>query len=656
MAPSFSSRLTLLLAAASALSPAGASPRDAVDPRDAVVAITTSNTVADVARRGTDEAPNGYVPTEGDCPTDRPKIRNGASLSSMEKEWLPKRRNETVSHIRDLLSRIAIPNFDSVAYLKDAETDTTALPNIGLAVSGGGYRAMLCGAGALAAWDIRSDGSDQPGNLGGLLQSATYLSGLSGGGWLVGSLMMNNFTSVQESVNFPGIWQLENSIFEGPERYSLLGYYDDVFDAVSDKKDAGYERSLTDYWGRMLSYQLINATDGGPGFTWSSLVDDPDFSSGKAPLPILVADGRAPDETLVALNSTNFELSPWEMGSFDPVLRGFAPMKYVGSEFNNGTLPSNKQCVRGFDNAGYVMGTSSSLFNQIILYLNDSNSNYLPDDVPSFAVDALSSILADIGKNNDDIADWTPNPFKGWNEADNLSANSDRLTLVDGGEDLQNIPYYPHIRNEREVDIVFSFDSSFDTDSGWPDGASAIATYERSLSNISEGTSFPVVPGKATFRNLGFNSKPTFFGCNATNTTETSPLIVYIPNYPYIYASNISTFQMTINQTELSAIIENGYAVATQLNGTRDKDWPVCVGCAILSRSFDRTKTTIPDKCQECFTNYCWNGTLDESDPAPYWPEFISTPLNIESFGSKLVGSSMGVVVMAALVGISLAL
>ncbi|CAM1502706.1 Fc.00g074820.m01.CDS01 [Cosmosporella sp. VM-42] len=657
MASGFSSRLTLLLAAASALRPAGASwpAGSAVESRDAVFDITTSESLSDVARRGTPEAPNGYVPTEGNCPSTRPTIRNGTSLSQMEKDWLPKRRNETIAPIRDLLSRIAIPGFDSEAYLKDVETDATALPNIGLAVSGGGYRAMLNGAGALAAWDIRSDGSDKAGNLGGLLQSATYLTGLSGGGWLVGSLLMNNFTSVQESVNFPGVWQLQHSIFEGPEQYSLLGYYDDIFDAISDKKDAGYERSLTDYWGRMLSYQLINATDGGPAYTWSSLADDPDFSEGKAPLPILIADGRAPGETLVALNSTVFEFSPWELGSFDPVLRGFVPLKYVGSEFQNGTLPKGKSCVRGFDNAGFVMGTSSSLFNQIVLYLNDPNSNYVPDDVPQFAIDALSSILQSIGDSDDDIADWTPNPFRGWRPEENLSADSERLTLVDGGEDLQNVPYYPHLRNERKVDVVFSIDSSADTKSNWPDGASAIATYERSLESISEGSSFPVVPGKNTFRNLGFNTKPTFFGCNATNTSEPSPLIVYIPNYPYIYASNISTFQMTINETELSAIIENGYAVATQLNATRDQDWPYCMGCAMLSRSFDRTNTTVPDKCQECFQNYCWNGTLDESTPGEYWPEFISTPINVESFASKVFSSSLAVGV-AALVGLMVAL
>lgn len=168
-----------------------------------------------LSQRGTPQAPSGYVPSDVSCPSTRPTIRNGSTLSDQELEWLPKRRNATIPYIRQLLKRINIPNFDSDEYLKNAETNTTALPNIGIAVSGGGYRAMLSGAGALAAWDIRSDGSQKEGNLGGLLQSATYLSGLSGGGWLVGSLMMNNWTSVQESVNYPGIWQLQNSIFEG---------------------------------------------------------------------------------------------------------------------------------------------------------------------------------------------------------------------------------------------------------------------------------------------------------------------------------------------------------------------------------------------------------------------------------------------------------
>lgn len=59
-------------------------------------------------------------------------------------------------------------------------------------------------------------------------------------------------------------------------------------------------------------------------FTWSSISDDPDFADANAPMPILVADGRAPGETVVSTNATVFEMNPWELGSWDPTLYGFA--------------------------------------------------------------------------------------------------------------------------------------------------------------------------------------------------------------------------------------------------------------------------------------------------------------------------------------------
>lgn len=382
----------------------------------------------------------------------------------------------------------------------------------------------------------------------------------------------------------------------------------------------------------MLSYQLVNAPDGGPGFTFSSIADDPLFSSAKTPLPFLIADGRAPGEKPVLANTTVFEFSPWELGSSDSSLNGFVPLRYVGSKFDAGELPDAEKCVNGFDNVGFVMGTSSSLFNQVVLYLKDKKSGYVPADVPSFIVDAVTSAFDALGNSDDDIADWTPNPFKGWNRGRNPGADSDRLTLVDGGEDLQNIPYHPHLVADRNVDVVFSVDSSADTDSGWPDGASAMSTYRRSLeTNITASASgFPVVPGKDTFLNLGLNTRPSFFGCNATNTSSPAPLIVYLPNYPYVYASNISTFQMSVSSPERDALVQNGWALATQLNATRDPDWPVCVGCAMLARSFDRTRSPVPGKCRQCFDRYCWDGRIDEAAPQPYRPKFVGTAIKVE--------------------------
>lgn len=128
--------------------------------------------------------------------------------------------------LREFLVRMSITGFDARRYIDTHRNNATALPNIGIAASGGGYRALLNAGGALAAFDSRTPNSTNTGQLGGLLQSATYLAGLSGGGWLVGSLMVNNFTSVQDLMNGQpddsGVWQLSQSILEGMFKETAL--------------------------------------------------------------------------------------------------------------------------------------------------------------------------------------------------------------------------------------------------------------------------------------------------------------------------------------------------------------------------------------------------------------------------------------------------
>jgi lysophospholipase len=551
-----------------------------------------------------------------------------------------------------------ITGFDARSYIDRHRDNATALPNIGIAASGGGYRAMLNAGGALAAFDSRTPNSTNTGQLGGLLQSATYLAGLSGGGWLVGSLMANNFTSVQDLMNAQpdqsgGLWQLSQSILEGPQTsriqtLSTIQYYNELLSSVRSKEDAGFNfnTSLTDYWGRALSFQLINAPKGGPSYTWSSIADDVEFAAGRTPLPILIADERAPGELLISLNTTVFEFNPWEMGSFDPTLYGFAPLRYLGSNFTEGELPESQRCISGFDNAGFIMGTSSSLFNQIILNLDGVA------DVPQVLSNILQSLLQLIGRENNDIADYTPNPFLHFNNQSNPSAQTERLTLVDGGEDLQNIPLHPLIQPFRHVDVVFAMDSSADTIAphalNWPNGTSLGATYARSLNeSMQNGTAFPAVPDTNTFVNLGLNTRPSFFGCDPGNLTGPAPLIVYIPNFPYTYNSNVSTFQMSYNNTERNAIIQNGYNVATMGNGTRDAQWPTCVGCAVLSRSWDRTGTRVPDVCRQCFDRYCWDGTVNTTTPAPYFPQSVLTQVSVKAGAGHFAPSFIALILAA---------
>lgn len=43
-------------------------------------------------------------------------------------------------------------------------------------------------------------------------------------------------------------------------------------------------------------------------------------------------------------------------------------LTYAGTHFDNGKPPNDTACVTGFDQAGFVMGTSASLFNVRIVY------------------------------------------------------------------------------------------------------------------------------------------------------------------------------------------------------------------------------------------------------------------------------------------------
>ncbi|KAH7348273.1 lysophospholipase catalytic domain-containing protein [Rhexocercosporidium sp. MPI-PUGE-AT-0058] len=575
-------------------------------------------------KRGAPDSPTGgYAPGNVDCPSNRPIIRTATALSANETAWLSLRRNKTIAPMASFLTRANISGFNASEYISRIANDPAALPNIGIAISGGGYRAMLNGAGFIAAADSRTENSTNAGGIGGLLQSATYLSGLSGGAWLVGSLYANNFSTVtmlRDGSPGSAVWQFENSILKGPKSSGLsiantADYYDILEADVDSKANAGYETSITDYWGRALSFQLVNASNGGPAYSFSSTALDENFLSGETPFPVLVADARAPGTTIISLNSTVYEFNPFELGSWDPTTYAFAPLRYIGSSFSRGFIPMNATCVRGFDQVGFLMGTSSSLFNQFLLQINST-------DIPDKLNDALTSTLEQIGSNENDVALFNPNPFFGYNNNTNENAQSTQLTLVDGGEDGQNIPLSPLIQPLRSVDVIFAVDSSADTTFFWPNGTSLVATYRRSLNiTLENGTAFPAIPDQNTFVNLGLNNRPSFFGCDVSNLTGEAPLLVYVPNAPYIIQSNFSTFKQDYNDTERNLVIQNGYDVATMGNGTVDSEWLTCVGCALLSRSFTKTGTEVPTACILCFDRYCWNGTVNSTLPSIYEPE-----------------------------------
>lgn len=552
---------------------------------------------------------DSYAPGHVQCPSNKSLVREANGLSANETEWVQKRHKVTDQNIRNFLKyNNSLSGLDVDAFIDSLNSSI----NIGLAFSGGGYRAMLAGAGELLALDNRTRGAFEQG-LGGLLQSTTYLVGLSGGNWLTGTISYNNFTSVQGILDGDLIWDLSEAIYNpgGINIFKTALTFDSMADDIQAKEDAGFNASITDIWTRALLRQFFNDSQHGAALTILTLRDAQVFQNGEMPFPIQVADGRYPGSRVIADNLTVFEFNPFEMGSWDPYLNAFTDIKYLGTNVTNGIANSLNQCVAGFDNAGFVMGTSLSLFNQFLLRLNLTG-------ISGPLLKIAQSILHKLDNADNDIADYTPNPFYQTKYGTSkLLASSEHLYLVDGGEDLQNVPLAPLIQEKRELDVVFAFDNSADTDYNWPNGSSLVATYERQF-GVANGLAFPYVPDAETFRQGNLTAKPAFFGCDASNLTHLAsipPLVVYIANRPYSYMSNTSTFKMTYDHNEKYSMIQNGFEVSSRLNLTVDPEWKACVSCAIIRRSQERLGQQQSDQCKRCFQLYCWDGKYHTGEP-----------------------------------------
>ena len=83
-----------------------------------------------------------YAPINVTCPSDL--IRFGdKGLSPQESQYISQRRTKATQNLRTWLEMINLQDFDVTSFLANESN----IPTLAIAFSGGGYRAMLNGAG-----------------------------------------------------------------------------------------------------------------------------------------------------------------------------------------------------------------------------------------------------------------------------------------------------------------------------------------------------------------------------------------------------------------------------------------------------------------------------------------------------------------------------
>lgn len=141
-----------------------------------------------------------YAPTISECPAGIKLVRQPRGLSKHETVWVRGRKSVAAGTFAAYLDRVELEAFNTTVYTSKIQAcPEVNMPTIGMANSGGAWRAAFTGVGALRAFDDQFVPATEQ-KTGGILQSMTYYAGLSGGSWPTSSLALHNYPPVDDLV------------------------------------------------------------------------------------------------------------------------------------------------------------------------------------------------------------------------------------------------------------------------------------------------------------------------------------------------------------------------------------------------------------------------------------------------------------------------
>jgi hypothetical protein len=375
--------------------------------------------------------PSGYAPTKEKCGRLPSLVRSTAkgrqTVSQQERDYLRRRRTKASRALRQWLRGVQRDEGQRF------RVPATA-PTLALTVSGGGLRSMLVGAGVVQALDE----DDSNGPVSGLYQAMSYHAGLSGGAWLLASIVGNGFDRISGVAKNPWATSLlENNTLILTDNLKLMPERKAIVaNDVSAKARAGFRPTPADPWGRASGYVTLRGKDGGAYQRLSDVRKSEKFRDHDVPYPIITAlgmediNGKLCDAVPTEGDyATQYEFSPHEFGSWQKGVEGFIPTELLGTAGVDGK-PKDDVCVKNFDNLGFVIGISSMRFNEDcghagagLLLLPPLNEIMQPEyRADPDKVDARRQLYAPI-----------PNPFKSYSASPKVS-KYDELYLFDGGQ------------------------------------------------------------------------------------------------------------------------------------------------------------------------------------------------------------------------------
>ncbi|KAJ7213299.1 acyl transferase/acyl hydrolase/lysophospholipase [Mycena haematopus] len=582
-------------------------------------------------------------PTYGTCPSNVTYVRPASEgLSPEESNWLDSRRPQVIAALESYLSLAAIPGFDVSSYISTLSANSSAVPVIGQAYSGGGTRASMGGIGFYQSFDSRYNKSVVA-KTGGLSQATTYVAGLSGGCQSVMALAINDFVDVQTLV--------------AGGAFNNSAVPNSAYDLLELKAKAGFNVSIPDVTGiTEIFYAAKSVVDQ----TFSGLLHSAAYSNGSVPLPILMMAEGIPQgfpgsnsyngilfPINNATNQTIYEISPIEFGSWQGRAQAFTPTSLLGTPLKAGVPVNESECVTGWDSSAWVLGAAEAAEADWVVVVDTNNTRgmfsrraesrrkrtELPypqnetelenerqvEELSPFVKGVLPGILDLLGNATIQEVGYglVANPFLAYNKSDAGLQEQATLVVVDAGESGQANPIWPLIQPVRKMDFLLVSDScGSELSSGWMNGTNLINTAAMAIAN---NVPFPKLPDVNTFLINNYTLAPVFFGCNEPE----APLLLYVADAPYSAYSNATTVVTTgPSEAQIQILLQNSLDIVSQSNTT----WAQCIACGSILRSLERLGQAIPDQCTLCFAQHCWQGEMTAGTPPFVAPPLLLSP------------------------------
>ena len=175
----------------------------------------------------------------------------------------------------------------------------------------------------------------------------------------------------------------------------------------------------------------------------------------------------------------------------------------------------------------------------------------------------------------------------------------------------------PLLVKARNVDTIIAVDGSADTDTYWPNATSLRASYARAATLANGYQTLPYFPSAEVFVDQGLNQRPTFFGCNASQSEIDAgmPMVLYLPNSPLGevggYYTNVSTYTLEYSRDDTQSFLNSMWGAQTrgypQNGASTDDQYKTCLACGLLERRRQAAGLSRSDTCEQCFSRYCYD-------------------------------------------------